>query len=220
MVLIVCAPLNRCVHQRANLATRGLHGLRKLWRRTRPCRRWTLTVSLLCCVVLCLGRGVDCGFMMLWAVVGLCFWVEGRERGVDCVCPTEPPCSSESKFGHSGFASLAQALEKNTTLQRLSVNCEFVVLCLGRGVDCCLCCCGLLLVCVFGLRGVCVALIACAPLNRRVHQTHQMTRTHIPPLEALSVIFFRSIVRSDLSPRRALEPRSPPPSAVSSRRHV
>ena len=35
-------------------------------------------------------------FMLLWAVVGLCFWVEGRERGVDCVCATEPPCSSDN----------------------------------------------------------------------------------------------------------------------------
>jgi hypothetical protein len=158
--------------------------------------------------------------MLLWVAVCLCFLVEGRERGVDCVCATEPPCSSESKFGHSGFASLAQALEKNTTLQRLSVDCEFVVLCLWRGVDCDLCCCGLLLVCVFGLRGVSVVLIVCAPLNRRVHQTREMATAHIPPLETLSIIFFRSIVRSDHSPPRSLEPRSPPPSAVSSLRHV
>ena len=42
----------------------------------------------------------------------------------------------------------------------------------------------------------------------------------LPALNSISNVFFRSIVRSDLSPRRALEPRSPPPSAVSSRRHV
>ena len=108
--------------------------------------------------------------MLLWVAVCLCFWVEGRVPGVDCVCATEPPCSSEGKFGDAGAAWLAQALEKNTTLQRLSVDCEFVVLCLWRGVDCDLCCCGLLLVCVFGLRGVSVVLIVCAPLNRRVHQ--------------------------------------------------
>jgi len=161
--------------------------------------------------------------MLLWVAVCLCFWVEGRERGVDCVCATEPPCSSDSKSGQAGFAWLAQALEKNTTLQKLSVNCEFVALCLWRGVDYSSYCCGLLLVCVFGLRGVSVVFIVCAPLNRRVHQTREIARvatTHIPPLEASSVISFRSIVRSDLSPPRSLEPRSPPPSAVSSRRHV
>jgi hypothetical protein len=67
--------------------------------------------------------------MLLWVAVGLCFWVEGRERGVDCVCATEPPCSSDSKVGNSGAAWLAQALEKNTTLQTLRLSCEFVVLC-------------------------------------------------------------------------------------------
>ena len=85
-------------------------------------------------------------FMLLWAVVDLCFWVEGRERGVDCVCPTEPPCSSESKFGHSGFASLAQALEKNTTLHGLSLNGEFVMLC---------CVCGWRLIVVYVVVGCC-----------------------------------------------------------------
>ena len=86
--------------------------------------------------------------MLLWAVVGLCFWVEGRERGVDCVCATEPPwCSSGWNFGDAGAAWLAQALEKNTTLQTLYLSREFVVLwCVWGGglivvyvvVGCCL----------------------------------------------------------------------------------
>jgi len=88
----------------------------------------------------------------------------------DCVCATEPPCSSDNDVGDAWAAWLAQALEKNTTLKNLSLGREFVVLCFWRGVDCGLCCCGLLLVCVFGLRGVSVVLIVCAPLNRRVHQ--------------------------------------------------
>ena len=76
--------------------------------------------------------------MLLWAVVCLCFWVEGRERGVDCMCATEPPCSSGDTspdvphlhfVGDAGAAWLAQALEKNTTLQWLDLNGEFVVLC-------------------------------------------------------------------------------------------
>ena len=50
-------------------------------------------------------------------------------RGVDCVCATEPPCSSDNKFGDAGATSLAQALEKNTTLQTLDLQGEFVVLC-------------------------------------------------------------------------------------------
>ena len=95
-------------------------------------------------------------------------------RGVDCVCATEPPwCSSESKFGDAGAAWLAQALEKNTTLQTLDLNGEFVVLwCVWGGglivvyvvVGCCW---SVLLV----LRGVSVVLIVCVPLNRRVNQT-------------------------------------------------
>ena len=65
--------------------------------------------------------------MLLWAVVGLCFWVEGRVRGVDCVCATESPCSSDNDVGDAGAAWLAQALEKNTTLQTLDLSGEFVV---------------------------------------------------------------------------------------------
>ena len=89
--------------------------------------------------------------MLLWVAVCLCFWVEGRERGVDCVCATEPPCSSDNKVGDAGAAAIARALEKNTTLQTLDLSREFVVLCCvcGGGLIIVLCCCGLLLVCVF-----------------------------------------------------------------------
>ena len=74
-------------------------------------------------------------FMLLWAVVGLCFWVEGRERGVDCVCATEPPWFS-SGVTDAGAVAFAQALETNTTLQTLDLSGEFVVLCcvMWRGV--------------------------------------------------------------------------------------
>ena len=67
------------------------------------------------------------------------FWMEGRVRCVDCVCATEPPRSSDNRVGDAGAASLAQALEKNTTLQTLNLGSEFVVLCLclWRGADCC-----------------------------------------------------------------------------------
>ena len=109
--------------------------------------------------------------MLLWAVVGFVFWMEGRVRCVDCVCAAEPPCSSGNGVGDAGAASLAQALEKNTTLQTLDLNREFVVVC-------CVCGGGLIVVMLlwavvglcFGWRGVCVVLIVCAPLNRRVHQ--------------------------------------------------
>jgi hypothetical protein len=76
-------------------------------------------------------------------------------RGVDCLCATEPPFSSDNQLGNVGAASLAQALAKNTTLQRLSLSSEFVVVgfCFGRGIDCGLCCCELFLVFVLGLRG-------------------------------------------------------------------
>jgi len=65
---------------------------------------------------------------VLWDVVGCVVGVEGRVCGVDCVCATEPPCSSGNKVGDAGCASLAGALEKNTTLQTLHLLSEFVVL--------------------------------------------------------------------------------------------
>ena len=65
---------------------------------------------------------------VLWDVVGYVVGVEGRVRGVDCVCATEPPCSSGNNVGVAGFAALARALEKNTTLQTLDLGSEFVVL--------------------------------------------------------------------------------------------
>ena len=72
---------------------------------------------------------------VLWVVVGYVVGVEGRVRGVDCVCATEPPCSSDNKVGDAGCAALARALEKNTTLQGLNFRCEIVVLwfCFWRG---------------------------------------------------------------------------------------
>ena len=78
---------------------------------------------------------------VLWDVVGYVVGMEGRVRGVDCVCATEPPCSSGNGVGAAGCAALAGALEKNTTLQTLNLRCEFVVLwfCFLRGMDCGLC---------------------------------------------------------------------------------
>ncbi len=73
---------------------------------------------------------------VLWDVVGYVVGVEGRVRGVDCVCATEPPCSSDNNVGDWGGAAFARALEKNTTLQRLDLSGEIVVLlfCSGREV--------------------------------------------------------------------------------------
>ena len=84
------------------------------------------------------------------AAVALLQMQQGRVRCVDCVCATEPPCSSVNKVGDAGCASLAGALEKNTTLKKLGLSGKFVVLwfCFLRGVDCCLCWRGLLLICV------------------------------------------------------------------------
>jgi hypothetical protein len=106
------------------------------------------------------------------AAVALLQMQQGRERVVDCVCATEPLWCS-SGVTDAGAAAIARALEKNTTLQTLLLFGEFVVLC-------CVCGGGLIIVYVvvgccwfvcFGLRGVSVVLIVCAPLNRRVHQT-------------------------------------------------
>ncbi len=78
---------------------------------------------------------------VLWVVVVYVVGVEGRVRGVDCVCATEPPCSSVNYLGDAGYAALAGALEKNMTLQTLNLWSEFVVLwfCFLRGFECGLC---------------------------------------------------------------------------------
>ena len=72
---------------------------------------------------------------VLWVVFCFVVVMEGRVRGVDCVCATEPPCSSDCQVTDAGAAAIARALEKNTTLQSLSLGCEMVVFCcfLGGG---------------------------------------------------------------------------------------
>jgi hypothetical protein len=70
--------------------------------------------------------------IVVYVVVGCCwfvFWMEGRVRCVDCVCATEPPCSSGNGVTEAGAEAIARALEKNTTLQSLNLLGEFVVLC-------------------------------------------------------------------------------------------
>ncbi len=59
--------------------------------------------------------------------------VEGRVRCVDCVCATEPPCSSGNEVGAAGAEAFAGALEKNTTLHTLELGSEFVVVCFVWG---------------------------------------------------------------------------------------
>ena len=89
---------------------------------------------------------------VLWVVVLFVVGAEGRGRCVDCVCATEPTCSSGNGLGAAGAAAFARALEKNTTLQELDLQREFVVLwfCFGREVDCGLCFVGLLFCCGWG----------------------------------------------------------------------
>ena len=57
-------------------------------------------------------------------------------RCVDCVCATEPPCSSGCGVTDAGAAAIARSLERNTTLRMLSLSSEFYVLCcvLGGGL--------------------------------------------------------------------------------------
>ena len=95
--------------------------------------------------------------IVVYVVVGCClfvFWMEGRVRCVDFVCATEPPCSSDNGVGNAGAAKLARALEKNTTLQTLDLQGEFVVVCCVCGGGLIVvyvvvgCCCRLLLICV------------------------------------------------------------------------
>jgi hypothetical protein len=67
-------------------------------------------------------------FMLLWVVVALWLGWMGRVLCVDCVCATEPPCSSDNSAGAAGAAALAVALETNTTLLTFYFRGEFVVL--------------------------------------------------------------------------------------------
>ena len=161
MVLIVCAPLNRRVCSSDNkIGDAGAAAIARALEKNTTLQ--TLHLSGEFVVLWCVCGG---GLIVVYVVVGCCWSVLLVLRGVrvvDCVCATEPPCSSDSKSGDAGFASLALALEKNTTLQTLSVKGEFVVFCIGWGVDCCLCCRGLLLVCVWG-GGAC----ACCQLRVR-----------------------------------------------------
>ena len=110
----------------------------------------TLRELYLSSEIVVLRRVSGGGLILVYVVLGCCwfvFGVEGRVRCVDCVCATEPPwCSSESDFGDAGAAWLAQALEKNTTLQTLDLNGEFVVLC---------CVCGGGLIVVYVVVGCC-----------------------------------------------------------------
>ena len=79
------------------------------------------------------------------AAVALLQMQQGRERGVDCVCATEPPWCS-SGVTDAGAAAIARALEENTTLKTLHLSREFVVLC---------CVCGGGLIIVYVVAGCC-----------------------------------------------------------------
>ena len=111
MVLIVCAPLNRRVHQTTKWATLDVHHWLAHWRRTRPCSGWTLAVSLQCCGFVFGGRLIV-GYVV-WDVVGYVVGVEARVRGVDCVCATEPPCSSANDVSPALEATIKSLIQRN-----------------------------------------------------------------------------------------------------------
>ena len=76
---------------------------------------------------------------------------------------------------------------------------------------------------VFGVEGrVRVVNCVCATEPPQIRQIRKNTdsKANLPLLEALYLKSLSSTVRSDLSPRHALESRSPPPFDVSSRMHV
>ena len=76
-MVAVCALLKRLVDQGTKSALLALPPLRALWRRTRPCRRWMLAVSLLCLSLCCEGCCI-CVYD-LWFCVDVCVFLwEGR----------------------------------------------------------------------------------------------------------------------------------------------
>ncbi len=50
---------------------------------------------------------------VLWDVVGCVVGVEGRVRGVDCVCATEPPCSSDYSASPALEATINSLIQRN-----------------------------------------------------------------------------------------------------------
>ncbi len=51
---------------------------------------------------------------VLWVVVGYVVGVEGRVRGVDCVCATEQQCSSDNSVSPALEASIYSLLQRNS----------------------------------------------------------------------------------------------------------
>ena len=71
---------------------------------------------VVCCV---------CGgwLIVVYVVVGCCwfvFWMEGRVRGVDCVCATEPPCSSDNSVSPALLSTVDFFIQRNRQVCRLS----------------------------------------------------------------------------------------------------
>ena len=50
---------------------------------------------------------------VLWDVVGYVVGIEGRVRGVDCVCATEPPCSSGNSVSPALEATIDSLIQRN-----------------------------------------------------------------------------------------------------------
>ena len=182
VVLIVCAPLNRRVHQRTKWAQRELQRLLALWRRTRPCTRCTLAVSLLWCVLFGEGLIVDYG---VWDVD--CLWLGWRG-----VCVVLIVCAPLKRRVHQTTKWATRELQRWLALWRRTRPCTRWTF--GVSLLWCVLFRDGVLIVVYGVwdvvclwlgwRGVCVVLIVCAPLNRRVHQT----TTYLPPFRLPWVI--------------------------------
>jgi len=56
------------------------------------------------------GLVVGC---VMWDVVGYVVGMEGRVRGVDCVCATEPPCSSVNHVSPALEATIKSIIRRN-----------------------------------------------------------------------------------------------------------
>ena len=116
--------LNLRHHQAMALAMRELLHLQERWKRTPPCRRWFLKVSLdvlICFEFLLFLNELLRGFV-IW---GWFCCVGGGLRCDLLFCEAaEPPPSSDNDVGAAGAAALAGALQKNTSLVTLDLGRE------------------------------------------------------------------------------------------------
>jgi hypothetical protein len=120
VVLIVCALLNRSVHQsNPRWAMWVLPLLLVLSRRTRPCRIFSVSCV---CAVLCILRGKDSLFAMFCGLLLVCVRL-GGVRGIDFWCATEQPFSSGEHMPEAFQETFESLIKRNQQVVSFPPSC-------------------------------------------------------------------------------------------------